>query len=228
MRSGCRSGNSAPGSGRGTCCIMSTRTSTSPTWRRTWAIPTPPISAIRSEDSTVSSRARSFPDRETLPSTAAARRRCRQVPEGGKTLKAASPSATKRKKPANRPVIMTMRQSMSRSYFNDERNALDATARAIVEAHPRVIDLIARGARADPDGIALAYLRTALDDNPASIRYDTLMGLLHAAANWYRRHGIGPQDAVAILAPSCPATVVAMWAATAVGAANPLNLLFTR
>ena len=137
--------------------------------------------------------------------------------------------ATKRKKPGNRPVIIrTMRQSMSRSFSNDERNRLDDTARGIVDAHPRVVDLIARGAGANPKGIALAYLRTALDENPVTISYDTLMGLLQAAAAWYRGHGIGPQDAVAILAPSCPATVVAMWAATAVGAANPLNLLFTR
>src|SRR4030088_1713008 len=121
-----------------------------------------------------------------------------------------------------------MGRSMSRSYSNDDRNKLDDAARGIVDAHTRVIDLIARGARANPHGIALAYLRTALDDDPVTIRYDVFVGLLQAASAWYRGHGIGPQDAVAILAPSCPATVVAMWAATGVGAANPLNLLFTR
>jgi fatty-acyl-CoA synthase len=131
--------------------------------------------------------------------------------------------------PGNRPVIIrTMRRSMSRSFSNDERNGLDDTARQIVVSHPRVIDLIARGAKANPQGIALAYLRTALDENPVTIGYDAMMGLLQAAAAWYRGRGIGPRDAVAILAPSCPATVVAMWAATGVGAANPLNLLFTR
>jgi fatty-acyl-CoA synthase len=121
-----------------------------------------------------------------------------------------------------------MERSMSRSFSNDERQRLDDTARQIVDAHPRVIDLIARGADANPQGVALAYLRTALDENPATIGYGELMGLLQAASAWYRAHGIGPQDAVAILAPSCPATMVAMWAATAVGAANPLNLLFSR
>ena len=117
---------------------------------------------------------------------------------------------------------------MSRSFSNDERQKLDDTARQIVDAHPRVIDLIARGADANLQGVALVYLRTALDENPATIGYGELMGLLQAASAWYRAHGIGPQDAVAILAPSCPATMVAMWAATAVGAANPLNLLFSR
>jgi fatty-acyl-CoA synthase len=117
---------------------------------------------------------------------------------------------------------------MSLSYSNDERNRLDDTARGIVDTHPRVTDLIARSARANPHGNALVYLRTALDQDPPAIRYDIFMGLLQAAARWYRSQGIGPRDAVAILAPSCPATVVALWAATAVGAANPLNLLFTR
>jgi fatty-acyl-CoA synthase len=117
---------------------------------------------------------------------------------------------------------------MSRSFSNDERTRLDDVARDIVDAHPRVIDLIAHGASANPQGVALAYLRTALDENPVTIRYDALLGLLQAATAWYRGHGIGQKDAVAILAPSCPASVVAMWAATAVGAVNPLNLLFTR
>ena len=117
---------------------------------------------------------------------------------------------------------------MSRSFSSHERQRRDEEARQIVDAHPRVIDLIARGAHANPHGIALAYLRTALDENPVTVGYSELMGLLQAATAWYRAHGIGPEDAVAILAPSCPATVVAMWAATAVGAANPLNLLFTR
>jgi fatty-acyl-CoA synthase len=121
-----------------------------------------------------------------------------------------------------------MEQSMSRSFSDDERSKLDRIAREILDAHPRVIDLIARGAKLNPLGTALAYLRSAVDEDPVIIRYDALMGLLQAAADWYRAHGIGPQDAVAILVPTCPATVVAMWAATMVGAANPLNLLFSR
>ena len=60
--------------------------------------------------------------------------------------------------------------------------------------------------------------------------------LVHRAQDGARVDALGrqaaglavPRDAVAILAPFCPATVVALWAATAVGAANPLNLLFTR
>ena len=47
-----RSARSAPGSARGICCISPTRTSISRIWRRISAIPTPPISAIRSAGST--------------------------------------------------------------------------------------------------------------------------------------------------------------------------------
>jgi hypothetical protein len=64
-----------------------------------------------------------------------------------------------------------MERSMSRSFSNGERQRLDDTARQIVDAHPRIIDLIARGADANPQGIAVAYLRTALDENSdASIK----------------------------------------------------------
>lgn len=113
-------------------------------------------------------------------------------------------------------------------FTDDERARLDRTAQDIVNGHPRVIDLIARGARANPDGVALVYLRTPTDESPVVIGYHELMGLLAAAADWYRALGLGPQDVAALLAPACPATFVAMWAATIVGAAKPLNLLFSR
>ena len=114
------------------------------------------------------------------------------------------------------------------SYPEAERQRLDGEARALLDAHPRVVDFIARGAALNPQGEALVYLRTAQDDAPLSLRYDELMAYIGAAARWLRAEGVGPDDAVALLAPACPAMVVAMWAATAVGVANPLNLLFTR
>jgi fatty-acyl-CoA synthase len=114
------------------------------------------------------------------------------------------------------------------SYSEEERRCLDGEARALLDANPRVIDLIARGASLNPEGAALVYLRTAADENPPALRYDEFMAYIAAAAHWLRAEGVGPEDAVAVLAPSCPAMVVAMWAATAVGVANPLNLLFSR
>jgi len=109
-----------------------------------------------------------------------------------------------------------------------DRSALDQRARSILARNPRVIDLIGEGARANPQGVALAYLRTPDDPQPVSIDYDRLVGLLHAAANWFRDAGVGPEDAVSIFVPACPAMFVSMWAATAAARAHPLNLLFTR
>ncbi len=117
---------------------------------------------------------------------------------------------------------------MSLGYSKGEREQLDQEATKIVAAHPRVIDLIARGASMNPAGKALIYLRTATDEAPVEITYDELMGLLQAATDWFRRIGVTPSDAIAILAPACPATFVALWASTVVGVANPLNLLFSR
>ena len=117
---------------------------------------------------------------------------------------------------------------MSLTFSDQEREQLDRTASDLINTHPRVIDLIARGAAANPQGLALVYLRTPTDDDPAMMTYDQLMGLLAAAADWYRKLGIGPSDSVAILAPATPATFVALWAATVVGVSKPLNLLFSR
>ena len=53
-----------------------------------------------------------------------------------------------------------------------DRSALDQRARSILARNPRVIDLIGEGARANPQGVALAYLRTPDDPQPVSIDYD--------------------------------------------------------
>lgn len=113
-------------------------------------------------------------------------------------------------------------------FTDDERKDLNRAASEIIDAHPRVIDLIARGAKLNPDGIALAYLRTPTDDNPAVLTYTELMGQLAAAVNWFRALGFAQQDVAAILSPATPATFVALWAATVAGVAKPLNLLFSR
>src|SRR5258708_10837041 len=100
--------------------------------------------------------------------------------------------------------------------------------RAALAACPRILDLIARGAIADPDAEAIRYLRSPLDPQPLAISYDRLMGAIKAAENFFRAQGIGKEDAVAILLPSCPAAIAAIWGAAACGIAEPLNLLFTR
>ena len=100
--------------------------------------------------------------------------------------------------------------------------------RAALSSCPRILDLIARGALADPDGDAIIYLRSPRDPDPVVISKDQLMGAIKAAEIVFRAQGIGKDDAVAILLPSCPAAIAAIWGAAACGIAEPLNLLFTR
>ena len=104
-----------------------------------------------------------------------------------------------------------------------ERDMRDALA-----ACPRILDLIARGPLADPDADAIIYLRSLLDPHPVRLSNDHLMGSIKAAETFFRAQGIGRNDAIAILAPTCPATIAAIFGAAACGIAEPLNLLFTR
>lgn len=104
----------------------------------------------------------------------------------------------------------------------------DEQAKALLDACPRIVDLIGMGARIDPSVEAVIYLRAATDLNPVVYSFNEMMGCIKAAEKWFRGRGIGPGDTVAILAPSGPATIIAIWGAAACGIAEPLNLLFTR
>ncbi|WP_407170106.1 AMP-binding protein [Bradyrhizobium sp. ORS 111] len=106
--------------------------------------------------------------------------------------------------------------------------ARDEEMQEALAACPRILDLIARGAQGAPDAEAAIYLRSPLDPNPVVISNDHLMGCVKAAETFFRAQGVGKDDAVAILLPACPATVVAIFGVAACGIAEPLNLLFTR
>ena len=106
--------------------------------------------------------------------------------------------------------------------------AREEEMRTALSTCSNILDLIARGALADPDGEAIIYLRSPLDPDPVVITNDHLMGAIKAAETFFRAQGIGRDDAVAIMLPIGPATVAAVWGAAAGGIAEPLNLLFTR
>ncbi|MDR3469864.1 MAG: AMP-binding protein [Xanthobacteraceae bacterium] len=106
--------------------------------------------------------------------------------------------------------------------------ARDTEMRAALATYPRIVDLIGAGAARDPAAEAVIYLRSALDPDPVVYSYDAMMGFIKAAENRFRALGIGAGDAVAILAPSGPATIAAIWGGAACGVAEPLNLLFSR
>jgi fatty-acyl-CoA synthase len=104
----------------------------------------------------------------------------------------------------------------------------EAEMKAELARNPRFIDLVAQGARLDPDATALIYCRGVTDPQPVELSFDMLMGLAKAASDRFAGLGLGPEDVVALLSPACPATVVAILGASAHSVAMPLNLLFTR
>jgi fatty-acyl-CoA synthase len=109
----------------------------------------------------------------------------------------------------------------------DEQMREDRLREALATC-PRLIDLIARGWMSDPDAEAIIYLRSPRDESPVTISGDHLMGYIRAAENFFRAEGVGTADTVAILLPSCPEAIAAIFGAAAYSIAEPLNLLFTR
>jgi fatty-acyl-CoA synthase len=86
--------------------------------------------------------------------------------------------------------------------------------------------LIAAAARRFPDRDALRFLPSADLAQPAErTTYAALLRAIHRAANLFRSLGVGPDDAVAILAPNIPATHAVLWGAQLAGRACPINYL---
>ena len=86
--------------------------------------------------------------------------------------------------------------------------------------------LIAPAAQRFAQRDALVFLP---DDNlataPRRVRYGELLAQIHRAANLFRSLGVGPDDAVAILAPNIPEAQYALWGAQVAGRACPINFL---
>lgn len=86
--------------------------------------------------------------------------------------------------------------------------------------------LIARAAQRFADRTAFTYLPDGeLATTPVRVSYAQLLARVHQAANLFRRLGVGPQDAVAILAPNIPSTHYALWGAQLAGRACPINFM---
>src|SRR5690606_32774737 len=86
--------------------------------------------------------------------------------------------------------------------------------------------LIARAAARHAQRTALRYLASGeLDTQVTSVSYAELFGNIHRAANLFRALGVGPDDAVAILAPNIPAAHYALWGAQVAGRACPINFM---
>lgn len=89
--------------------------------------------------------------------------------------------------------------------------------------------LVERAAAVRPDALAIAFLPLGLaSDTPVSMTNTALFAAVTQAANLFHRLGIGPGDGVAILLPVLPQAYVAMWGASAVGVAVPINPLLSQ
>jgi fatty-acyl-CoA synthase len=86
--------------------------------------------------------------------------------------------------------------------------------------------LIARAARRFGERDAFRYLPSGdLRQPPRRVSYRELLAQIHQAANLFRSLGVGPDDAVAILAPNIPETQFALWGAQLAGKACAINYL---
>jgi fatty-acyl-CoA synthase len=86
--------------------------------------------------------------------------------------------------------------------------------------------LIARAAALHADRTAFSYLQQGELETPIErVSYAALLANIHRAANLFRSLGVGPGDAVAILAPNIPSTQYALWGAQVAGRACPINFM---
>ncbi len=87
-------------------------------------------------------------------------------------------------------------------------------------------ELIARAAARFPERHAFRYLPDGDLATPArNVSYRELMAQIDRAASLFASMGVGPDDAVAILAPNIPETQFALWGAQVAGRACPINYL---
>ncbi|ASP47249.1 acyl-CoA synthetase [Cognaticolwellia beringensis] len=87
-------------------------------------------------------------------------------------------------------------------------------------------DIFCHAADEYPADVAIAEHVTATRDEVAKeITFATLFNKLNQTANLYKKFGVGRTDVVSILLPNLTETHLSMWAAQAVGIANPVNYL---
>jgi fatty-acyl-CoA synthase len=89
---------------------------------------------------------------------------------------------------------------------------------------PSPFALLEDAARRRPDHCALCYLADIADPRrDTAITYAALVRHVRQAANLFRRLGVGPSDAVALLMPHVPSAQIALWGAEVAGRACPIN-----
>ena len=104
--------------------------------------------------------------------------------------------------------------------------ALESQPYASVVPARSTYELIALAATRFAQREAFRYLPDGdLATRSRRITYALLVDNINRAANLFRSLGVGPDDAVAILAPNMPETQYALWGAQVAGRACPINYL---
>jgi fatty-acyl-CoA synthase len=111
-----------------------------------------------------------------------------------------------------------------RSLADIER--LEQTPREHTAPHRSPYALIRAAAERFADREAFTFLPDAdLASAPRRITYRALLADIHRAANLFRSLGVGPDDAVALLAPNTPEAHAVLWGAQLAGRVCPINYL---
>jgi fatty-acyl-CoA synthase len=103
---------------------------------------------------------------------------------------------------------------------------LEQTPRGQTAPHRSPYALIRATAERFPEREAFRFLPDAdLATEPRRISYRALLADIHRAANLFRSLGVGPDDAVALLAPNLPEAHAVLWGAQLAGRVCPINYL---
>ena len=103
---------------------------------------------------------------------------------------------------------------------------IESLERRSAPAETTPYGLIRDAAARWPDRVAFTWLPDAgLSTPPRPVTYTQLLRDIHRAANALRALGVGPDDAVALLAPNMPEAHAVLWGAQLAGRVCPINTL---
>lgn len=125
-------------------------------------------------------------------------------------------------------ALQPMTPTMFLQPFRDLSDIQNLERQSLAAAAPQrtPYGLIRAAAQRWGEHEAFTYLPdAALETPPVRVSYTALLARIHRAANAFRAMGLGPGDAVALLAPNTPDAHAVLWGAQLVGRVCPINHL---
>jgi fatty-acyl-CoA synthase len=121
-------------------------------------------------------------------------------------------------------------QAPQRGVIRDRADILAIEARGLEGSGiPRsTYDMIARTAALHPHRPAVIHLpEGTADDEPVTMDFSTFLAQVNRAANLFRSLDIGREDCVALLLPTLPQTLIALFGAQLAGRVCPINYMLS-